>query len=62
MSSTTKKLRTRSAPVRPTSTADRAIGKDRNRSIKPLFRSSARPTPVVSAPNTIVCTKTPGMR
>ena len=59
---TTKKLRTKSARVRPTSTAERAIGSDRNRSIRPLLRSSASPTPVVSAPNTIVCTKIPGIR
>ena len=37
----TKTLRTRSAKVRPASTAERAIGNDRNRSIKPLCRSSA---------------------
>ena len=59
---TTKKLRTKSAKVRPTSTAERAIGSDRNRSTRPLLRSSASPTPVVSAPNTIVCTKIPGIR
>src|SRR5215207_3944477 len=59
---TTKKFRTRSASVRPTSTAERAIGSDRNRSMSPLLRSSASPTPVVSEPNTIVCTKMPGIR
>src|SRR5205085_1671742 len=37
-------LRTRSAVVRPTSTADRAIGIERKRSITPSFRSSDRPT------------------
>ena len=36
----------------PTSTAERAIGSERNRSIRPFCRSSARPTPVVSEPNT----------
>ena len=46
--------------MRPTSTAERAIGSERNRSIRPLLRSSASPTPVVSAPNTIVCTKIAG--
>src|SRR5215203_878894 len=59
---TTKKLRTRSARVRPTSTAERAIGSERNRSMRPLLKSSARPTPVVSEPNTMVCTKIPGIR
>ena len=58
---TTKTLRTRSAVVRPTSTADRAIGSDRNRSINPAWRSSARPTPVFSAPNVTDCTQTPAM-
>src|SRR4051794_9637969 len=52
MRMTTKKLRTRSARVRPTSTAERAIGSERKRSMRPLLRSSARPTPVVSEPNT----------
>src|SRR4029077_3083911 len=46
ISSTTNTLRTRSARVRPTSTAERAIGSERNRSIRPLLRSSASPTPV----------------
>ena len=46
--------------VRPVSTAAREIGSERNRSMRPRCRSSARPTPVVSAPNTIVCTNTPG--
>ena len=35
---TTKKLRTRSASVRPTSTAERAIGSERNRSMRPLLQ------------------------
>ena len=33
--------------IRPAKTAERAIGRDRNRSIAPLARSSAKPTPVV---------------
>ena len=35
---TTKTLRTRSARVRPASTAERAIGSDRNRSMRPLLQ------------------------
>ena len=46
----------------PASTAERAIGSDRNRSIRPLCRSSARPTPVWIAPNTTVCANMPGIR
>ena len=48
--------------MRPTSTAERAIGSERNRSMSPFWRSSASPTPVVSEPNTTVCTKMPGIR
>jgi hypothetical protein len=40
----TRMLRTRSATVRPASTAERAIGMDRNRSTTPRVRSSFRPT------------------
>ena len=58
----TKKLRARSAVVRPVNTADRAIGSDLNRSMTPRCKSPASPTAVVSAPNTTVCTKIPGMR
>ena len=61
MMMTTKTLRTKSADVRPASTADRAIGRARNRSIKPFWRSSARPTLVLTAPNMTVCTKMPGI-
>jgi len=43
-------LRTRSASVRPASTADRAIGSERNRSMRPLCRSSASPGYVVDVP------------
>jgi isocitrate dehydrogenase (NAD+) len=62
MSSTTKRFRTESEMVRPASTADRAMGSDRNRSIIPPARSSASPIPVWVEPNTVVCTKIPGIR
>jgi len=62
MRRTTKTLRQRSARVRPASTAERAMGNDRNRSMRPLWRSSARPTPVDTAPKQTVWTKMPGMR
>ena len=62
MSTITNTLRTESASVRPASTAERAIGSERNRSMRPLARSSARPMPVAAAPNTAVCTKMPGIR
>ena len=62
ISVTTKTLRVRSANVRPVSTAERPIGRDRNRSSSPLFRSVARPIAVAIEPNTTVCTKMPGIR
>jgi hypothetical protein len=40
--------------VRPTSTAERAIGSERRRSTIPLERSSDRPTPVRIAPQVAV--------
>ena len=55
-------LRTRSDTVRPMSTADRAIGSDRSRSMRPFWRSSARPTPVNAELNTSVWLKIPGNR
>ena len=58
----TKMLRARSAPVRPTKTAERVTGNDAKRSSNPLFRSVASPTPAASDPNTTVCTKMPGIR
>ena len=61
MMMTTKTLRTASAEVRPASTAERAMGRARNRSIKPFCRSSDRPTAVPTEPNNIVCTKMPGI-
>ena len=57
----TKTLRTRSAEVRPASTAERAMGSARKRSIRPFCRSSDRPTAVLTAPNMTVCTKMPGI-
>src|SRR5580765_7009111 len=59
---TTPVLRTRSDRQRPASTAERAIGNDLNRSMRPLCRSSLRPTPVFIAPNATVWMNTPGMR
>jgi len=59
---TTKTSRTRSAMVRPAITAERAIGSERNRSIRPLWRSSANPMAVFTAPKATVCTKMPGIK
>src|ERR671927_1998570 len=58
---TTNELRTVSLKVRPRSTAERAIGSDRNRSTIPDDRSWARPTPVWTSPNTMAWTKMPGI-
>jgi hypothetical protein len=55
-------LRTVSERVRPASTAERAIGSERNRSIIPLERSSARATPVWVEPKITVWTRIPGIR
>jgi len=55
-------LVTRSAPVRPRSTAERAIGSERKRSTTPAARSSVSPSPVVSEPKTAVMTMMPGSR
>ena len=48
--------------VRPASTAERAIGSERKRSMRPLWRSSASPMAVFTAPKATVCTKMPGIR
>jgi hypothetical protein len=40
--------------VRPTSTAERAIGSERNRSTTPALRSSVSPMPVIRAPKMAV--------
>ena len=53
---------TRSNVVRPISTADLAIGRERNRSIRPFFMSSASPIAVVVEPKIAFCTKMPGIR
>ena len=51
-----------SLAVRPISTATRAIGSERNRSMIPFCMSSAMPAPVNVEPNMTVWTKTPAMR
>ena len=47
--------------VRPTSTAERAIGSDRKRSMMPFWMSVARPTPVSAELNITVWTKIPAI-
>ena len=44
------------------STAERAIGSDRKRSMIPLLTSSVMPIAVVAAANAMVWAKMPGMR
>jgi hypothetical protein len=51
-----------SAIVRPVSTAARVIGRERKRSNMPSLRSWAMPTVVVPPPNSVACTRIPGMR
>ena len=51
-----------SLPVRPTSTAERDIGNDRNRSMMPFVMSSASPAPVNVEPKITVWAKTPAIR
>ena len=60
MSVTTRTLRQRSAIVRPASTAERAIGRERRRSMRPLPRSSASPTAVCTAPKATTWAKIAG--
>jgi hypothetical protein len=55
----TARLRTRSAPIRPASTAPREIGIDLKRSTMPLLASSLSPMPVWIAAKVIVWTKIP---
>lgn len=43
-------------------TPDRAIGSDRNRSIRPFAMSSANPTLAEATANAIVCAKIPDIR
>src|SRR6266511_4068481 len=51
MTTKVRALRTTSETVRPINTAEGYMGSDRSRSISPLLRSSARPTPVNDEPN-----------
>ena len=51
-----------SATVRPISTAPLRIGSERNRSISPFCRSSARAPPVTVAPKITVWQRMPGRR
>ena len=55
-------LTTTSASVRPVRTAERAIGSERKRSIRPLLRSSTRPTAVSAPPKVMFWTRMPGIR
>ena len=48
--------------VRPASTAARAIGSERKRSISPLWTSSLSPSAVTNPPNAMFCTMIPGIR
>jgi hypothetical protein len=50
------------ARVRPVSRAERDIGRDRKRSMRPHLRSSARPMAVTKPPKPTVWTIIPGMR
>ncbi len=59
---TVRTLLTTSAVVLPTSTAEEAIGRERNRSMIPLLRSCAMPEPVMVAPKMTVWAKIPAMR
>ena len=51
-----------SESVRPASTAERAIGSERKRSIRPLRRSSLSPIAVTKPPNAIDWVMIPGIR
>ncbi len=55
-------LTTRSDVVRPSSTASRDIGSERNRSMMPFCRSLHRPMTVNAELNAVVCTKMPAIR
>jgi hypothetical protein len=57
---TEKTLRLRSARVLPASTAERAMGRLRKRSMMPLFRSWASPIEVVIPPIRTASTNTAG--
>ena len=47
--------------VRPSTTAEREIGNDRNLSINPLLMSSDNPIAVAATVNATVCTNIPGI-
>jgi hypothetical protein len=55
-------IRSVSATRRPASTADRAIGIDRSRSITPFFSSCASAMAVPKQANAAVCAMIPGIR
>src|SRR6516225_505556 len=61
MRTMTNTFRRASARTRPASTAERAMTSDRNRSMSPLWRSSAMPMAVFWAPNSTVVTKIPAV-
>ena len=62
ISTMTNRLRRASAATRPARTAAAVMGRDRNRSIMPVVRSSAMATPVWEAPNPMASTTMPGSR
>jgi hypothetical protein len=62
MRQTTNRLRAVSDRVRPASTAERAMGRDRKRSTMPRVMSSARPTPVWVEPKITVWARIPAIR
>ncbi|MGX1154970.1 hypothetical protein RKD39_002548 [Streptomyces albogriseolus] len=53
---------TMSARVRPVSTAPRAIGRERKRSMSPLCMSSAMPAPAPAVAKVTVWAKMPAIR
>ena len=55
-------IRSESATSRPDSTADRAIGIDRSRSMTPFFSSWASAMAVPKQANAAVCAMIPGIR
>ncbi len=55
-------LSTTSESVRPPSTAPRAIGSERKRSIRPLRTSSLSPSAVAKPPKAVFWTMIPGIR
>ena len=55
-------IRPVSATSRPASTAERAIGIDRSRSITPFFSSMASAMAVPNEANAAVCATIPGIR